>query len=73
MISVLKTRGTPDGHVRARQRASEADNLAWRPLPPQYVRQHICKCTNSFFAYDRSNHAQTTAMAVELDKMQTAL
>ena len=40
MISVLKTRGTPDGHVRARQRASEADNLAWRPLPPQYVRQH---------------------------------
>ena len=44
-----------------------------RPLPPQYVRQHICKCTNSFFAYDRSNHAQTTAMAVELDNMQTTL
>ena len=44
-----------------------------RPLPPQYVRQHICKCTNSFFAYDRSNHAQTTAMAVELNNMQTAL
>ena len=73
MISVLKTRGTPDGHVRARQRASEADNLAWRPLPPQYVRQHICKCTNSFFAYNRLNHAQTTAMAIELDNVQTAL